>query len=218
MDKLKRLEKEEMNDGCPRYVMNLTMFTPDQKPAWNSSNGRDDPSQLWFLYKWIKTKRGGPDSEWNFTPTQVRLQSSPACHPALALRIDNFPKTDSHRLSCVSFGRPRGSTPDCFFLRTTDSNGTWEYRWTGLSPACEMAVQSHIRGGEGNKWVGGRLRAVEFGYDGSWVVYDSGSNYDWWLSPTHYDQELEDALQIGKERGWSINVSITQFGTLCVYF
>ncbi|KAF2425523.1 hypothetical protein EJ08DRAFT_663588 [Tothia fuscella] len=155
-------------------------------PAWKRSNGQDDRSQLSFLYRWIPTGRPGPDCEWNWTPTEVELSGETACHPALALRLGDFPKKFNPKTSYVAFGPSSGPTPDCFFIRQTDANG------------------GDTKNGR-NEWVGGRLRAVEFGYDGSWVVYSGKNNYDFWLSSPHDKSGLVEAFETAKHNGWSIN-------------
>jgi len=220
MEMLRGLESDEIEDKHPRYVMNLTTFSPEERASqWNEANEQDDPSQLWFLYSWIKLDRGGPCCQWNTTDNHDLSPSSLECHPALGLRIQDFHKKDSNILSYVAFGPPQGAQPGCFFLRTTNVKGTWDYRWAGLPERCEMAVQRYIRGGERAARTEGRLRAVEFGYDGSWVVYSSKLPddkkhgvkryyYDWWLSP-HYPKELGNALLEGQKKGWSINVRVT---------
>lgn len=220
METLKCLESDEDEDKAPRYVMNLTTFTPDGKATqWNEWNKQDDPSQLWFLYSWVKLNRGGPYCQWNSIEGLELPPASLKCHSALSRRIRDFTRKDSNKLSYVAFGPPRGSEPRCFFMRTTNVKGTWDYRWAGLSEGCEMAVQRYMRGGEKGARTEGRLRAVEFGFDGSWIVYGSKVNdektyggkrhyYDWWLSRPHYSEKLENALLEGRENGWSINVSV----------
>jgi hypothetical protein len=52
-------------------------------------------------------------------------------------------------------------------------------------------------------WPGGRLRALVFGYGGSWVLYRNQTiEYN---EPLHID--FRRALELGKKKGWSINVS-----------
>ena len=188
------------------------MSSPGPSSTRESINGRDEASQLYFLYMWTKTPRVGPHNEWSPVLVEKRSARNPVEHPALARWVSDFPQTDACKLSCVSFGPSRGSTPSTFFLRTTDENGVWDYRWAGLSESCEMAVQRSFRCPDPRTSYHGqglpRLRAVEFGYDKSWVVYGSDSNYAWELSKSHYDGQLEDALLFGQSRGLTINVSL----------
>ena len=197
------MDQAEAKSNMPHYVMNVAFFAPSGEVEWNGSTIKDPPGHLWFLYSYMKhTARF--EHQWNSNIKYItgRLNSL----------LQDFEQGST--VSYVAFGPPRKEFPDCMFIRTTDSSEDWDYRWTGLSNPCEMTVQKHIRGGapdasRNNVWVGGRLRAVTFGHDDSFIVY-RGENYDW---DGRFPKALEEALSTGKDNKWSTNVRVLILNT-----
>ncbi len=76
-----------------------------------------------------------------------------------------------------------GDTSDSFFIRFSDDDDmrNWHYRWAGLPPQCERAIQKSISASSLCKcehrlhhWTFGRLRGVTLGQGGGWVLYREG--------------------------------------------
>lgn len=188
--------------------MNISTYKPNDASDWDTTLLVDPPGHIWFMYCW--TDRG-TTSDFNNQPGPEASAENSTAYPALGARLDSFKSLRHGTLSYVAFGPSSDIAPSCFFLRATDTWGVWYYRWAGLPDECDIAVQKQIQGGPRHEdldeddciWPNGRLRAVEFGFGGSWVVY-RGKIFQW-HEPLH--KNLRSALQRGLEKEWSINVS-----------
>jgi hypothetical protein len=197
-----KMGMDETRTGNPIYVMNLTTFSPPNAAPWKSG---DPTNHLWFMYYQVRGVSRA-DNVWNLKNVfQVCNR-----HQSLGKRIQDI----GGNLSYLALGPSKGDTPDSFFIRSTDGNSTWTYRWHGLPDECEMAVQSYIQGQRKDKriadkhidfWIGGRIRAVTLGFNGAWVSYrgEEPKSFNW---GGKLPQVLEEALQDGFDAEKSINV------------
>jgi len=171
----------------------------------------DDPSGcIWHLYSGSNTT-GRTNSKWNIPPSSS--STDPAYHPELAEMIRSLDEKHSGDISYAAFGATTESTPNCIFWRSTDVPNDWRYRWSiGALPLnCEREIQASIVGGgkydksEGDSlWIGGRLRAVTFGYNDCWILYGHSEFAFGGLLP----EELKAGLSLGEHHDWSINVCV----------
>jgi hypothetical protein len=171
--------------------------------------GGDPPGCIWFLYSGSNTT-GRTNYKWNAPPSP--LPSDASYHEELADMIRNMSERNSGDISYVSFAATTEPTPNCIFMRSTDQHNNWRYRWSigSLPPTCERELQAKIIGGmkydkvEGDSvWVGGRIRAITFGYNDSWILYGQSS----FAYGGQLPEDLQDGLRTGKLKGWTINVS-----------
>jgi hypothetical protein len=209
---LDRLEAAERKDGHQRHIMNLAFFSPESlyesnhADYRNGSSKADPPSQLYFLYMWTNTgnARGGAHNKWVLIPNETGDFTDLAKYPLLAQRIREVLDGENRTISCVSFGPPEGVNPESFFLRATDAKNFWHYSWK-LPEPYDSAMQRFIRGGDDGTFGGSRIRAIEFGYHGSWVIYGGDNEYEYYLAKHYNKTPLEEALRYGKDSGLSIN-------------
>jgi len=97
-----------------------------------------------------------------------------------------------------------------FFMKGIEQHGKELVRYPrygNLPPECEDAIQECLTS-EG--WKLGCPRFITFGGDDSWIIgYERG--FDWSKS---INPQLNRRLKEGKDKGWTINASITHLFTL----
>jgi hypothetical protein len=183
--------------------------------AWAPSGitPQDSPSYFWFVYYW----QIRPDCHWQWNKSTSGTSEASANHPSLARNMGHLLDQHSGRPSYVGIGETSTRSAECFFIRATDAQNNWSYRFDGLPNDCQMALQNRFTSKEPDKEDGqsrlvhGRVRAVVFGYGGSWIMYggstkDHGGSWHEW-NPVHFPAELNHALNLGEQNDWTINVS-----------
>ena len=173
----------------------------------------EDENGLWLVYSWSR----GPQDKWHNDPADAieTIHGLHRTHPTLGYYVKDI-RDDAitgGNLSHVALGE----TSDTFFIRVSDNVRNWHYRFSGLPPDCELAIQksmvaSKLLGAQEcskglQHWTYGRLRAVTLGqYDG-WILHREahpGTLFGGCL-PHHLGKALED----GRKNKLIINVSST---------
>ncbi|KAF2841662.1 hypothetical protein M501DRAFT_1014452 [Patellaria atrata CBS 101060] len=143
-------------------------------------------------------------------PSSAGTVDSPAAHPYLGFNLEDLQKNFAERPSFVAFGEGSGIAAGSFFIRTTDRQENWHYRWAGLLYKCAMVIQRHIVGGKediygATEWVGRRI-SVALGYGISWVIYGSDwFKYEKGKLPGKLERALADAKARPESEKFTIN-------------
>jgi hypothetical protein len=87
---LENFQRDDEEEGKPRYLMNVATFAPLGTPDWNGTAAEDPLGNLWYVYYWTDRPARG----WN-----TALPSS-----TLSLLVSEF---DSGTLSHVAYGAIR---------------------------------------------------------------------------------------------------------------
>jgi hypothetical protein len=183
--------------------MNISTHKPTNTPDWNTELKQDPFGYIWFMYSYHgKTASGDFNRPGRMDPIGDLSLTFGARARSLLRQGEGI------QISYVAFGPSSHIDPQRFFLRATNMYSVWHYRWDGLPLDCDIKVQEHLQGGRAlttnqHTWPNGHLRAVEFGFGGSWVVYTTKKFY--WQGPL--PRSLRVALEEGEEFEWTINVS-----------
>lgn len=187
--------------------MNLSTYKPTNKPDWNTELRQDPPGYIWFMYSYHGKAASGDFNNPGRLDPIGDLSTSFGVRARSLLR-----QGDGIQISYAAFGPSSAIIPQCFFLRGTNMYSAWHYRWDVLPALCETTVQEHLQGGRAlatsqHTWPNGHLRAVEFGFGGSWVIYTTKKFY--WHG--QLPRKLRAALEEGEDNEWTINVSDIKF-------
>ena len=186
----KKIERLE-----PRYIMNIAFR-------------REPPGHplTWFMFCYRGT-RFAYDSKWE--------PRKPSRKETIGETLDVWKSEEKDQVSSCSFS----ANKDLWFLRSTDGRTEW-HADLGPSRTTELTNRflTELRRTIVKKRKNGEivpvttLRAVTFGWRGSWVLY--GKEEFFWKDDG-LPQALIEALKKGKRSMWVINVSILLTTSQC---
>lgn len=198
-----------LKPGC--FFMHITCWRPKppEEGDYDYVPFEETEEALWLAYSW--TDRAS--HQWLPDKNPTFPQNS---HPTLGKYLRD-----------IHTGAPRGGNPshfaigdtsESFFIRLSDDDRNWHYRYHGLPEDCDLAIQKSMAASRLYKdpkdrcphnlqhWTFGRLRAVTLGQGGGWILYREEQS-EVLFGGRHLPPRLKKALEDGQTRGLVINVS-----------
>jgi hypothetical protein len=194
------------------FFMHITCWRSNPPDAEDESYIPFERSKeaLWLIYTW--TDR--PSHRWLDGRNPANPQD---VHPTLGEYL-----RDIHE-GAILGGNPSqfslGETSESFFLRLSDENRNWHYRYNGLPKDCNLAIQRSMAASKLYKdsndppcphnlqhWAFGRLRSVALGQGEGWILYREEQS-ETLYGGKYLPHLLLEALEYGRQNNLVINVS-----------
>ncbi|KAK3317022.1 hypothetical protein B0H66DRAFT_310389 [Apodospora peruviana] len=192
------------------FFMHITCWEPNppDEQDEDSTTFDDCKEALWLVYTW--TDRAS--HKW--CPDKNPLHQT-NIHPTLG-------KYARHLEGGTTLGgNPShfalGETSETFFLRLSDDNRNWHYRYHGLPQDCDLAIQQSMAASKLYKdekdppcphklqhFAFGRPRAVTLGKGGGWILHRE-ENSETQQGGRSLPLALRKALEHGRKRNLVIN-------------
>ncbi len=202
--------------------MHIFCWRPElQSIASNQPSVRFDNDQeaLWLVYSWARAASAKWQTDRDPSEIVETAEGARRRHPKLGAYVKDMRDNalNGGNISHVALGQ----TSDVFFIRQSDNLRNWHYRFAGLPPECELAIQKSMTASKLYKsrecpqglhhLTFGRLRAVTLGQYGGWILYREESNVSQHANALwggYLTDELLKALETGREKKLTVNVSI----------